>query len=119
MNCPWCDKPVQKTEGFCSHCQREMVRAGQKSVERLSVKRISRSSTPTHRCQKCDAAMLFVGEQELQRSSGFSNLFLGELGDLLKGTLRLDMFACRACGKVEFFLPKDTLQRVRERGELD
>ncbi|MGD8189613.1 hypothetical protein ACQCN2_06360 [Brevibacillus ginsengisoli] len=120
MKCPWCDQPISQTDTFCPSCDNALIdfekelpeSSDQPSgLQDVIVKKLD--------CPYCQQEMLFLGEQELQRSSAFSNLFLGELGDLIKGTLRLNMYVCKTCGKAEFTVTDDTLRRIQEFGQLD
>ncbi|AWX53658.1 hypothetical protein AB432_000495 [Brevibacillus brevis] len=120
MKCPWCDVQVEKLEGYCLNCGNEFVDFEKKEFSNINNSDLNNVSVPkVEFCAKCQNEMLFLGEQELQRSSPISNLFLGEFGDLLKGTLRLLMFVCKDCGKTEFFVTEDTLLRLKDYGQLD
>lgn len=47
--------------------------------------------------------MAYGGEQRLHEGGIWG--VLGDLGELFKSALFLDMFVCQTCGSVEFFVP--------------
>lgn len=104
MNCPWCDQAGSPVNGFCPQCENEWITAFQ----------IDHEAETEMLCPRCTQQMKFVGEEKLQRSSMVSNLFLGELGDLFKGTLNLNTYLCLTCFKVEFELSESDRIMLRE-----
>ncbi|QRG65272.1 zf-TFIIB domain-containing protein [Brevibacillus choshinensis] len=120
MRCPWCDNEISEFNGYCSNCGNELVDFEKQDSSNFKTPELNEESVPkVEHCPKCHGEMLFLGDQELQRSSSISNLFFGELGDLIKGTLRLVMFVCKNCGKAEFSVTEDTLLRLKDYGQLD
>ncbi len=120
MKCPWCRGIINENEPFCPHCDNQIVDFPR--TDALPGDAEPDSADTTNQpviCSRCDREMMFAGEEELQRSSTLSNLFLGEFGDLLKGTLRLRTYVCLACGKAEFFVPEDVRLRLRHFGAGD
>ena len=49
--------------------------------------------------------MEFAGREQLQL--GKTGWILGDLPNLLAGALDLEVYACPACGKIEFFIPSE------------
>ena len=55
------------------------------------------------KCLRCDANMKFGMQQKFQL--GQTGFLLGDLPNLLAGSLELEVWFCPKCGKVEFFVP--------------
>ena len=53
------------------------------------------------KCLRCGEAMQYMGTEDFQL--GKSGWLLGDLPHLLSGAMRLSVYRCPACGKVEFF----------------
>lgn len=64
-------------------------------------------------CLRCGAAMRFSGREKLQL--GQTGWLLGDLPNLIAGAMRLDIYACPDCGKVEFFLPGDSSDELPQK----
>ncbi len=67
-------------------------------------------------CLRCGAEMNFVGTEKIQL--GQTGWILGDLPNLIAGALEIDIYACPACGKLEFYQSEtadahDTLRQVR------
>ena len=62
-------------------------------------------------CVRCSAPMGFVMRERFQL--GQKGFILGDLPNLLAGSLELDVYSCSECGKVEFFQP-ETVEEPRE-----
>lgn len=54
-------------------------------------------------CLRCCAPMRYRGVEEIQL--GKTGFFLGNLSNLLSGSLDVVIYECPNCGKLEFFLP--------------
>ena len=52
-------------------------------------------------CLRCGAGMRFVMRERLQL--GQTGWLLGDLPNLLSGSLAVDIYCCPDCGKIEFF----------------
>ena len=53
------------------------------------------------KCLRCGEAMQYLGTEDFQL--GKTGFFLGDLPNLLAGAMRLAVYRCPSCGKVEFF----------------
>lgn len=52
-------------------------------------------------CLRCDREMRHVRREKLQL--GQTGWIFGDLPNLLAGAMEVDIYACPACGKLEFF----------------
>jgi len=52
-------------------------------------------------CLRCQENMVFVRKARFQL--GETGWFLGDLPNLLAGSMELSLYSCPQCGKVEFF----------------
>lgn len=53
------------------------------------------------KCLRCGGHMTYVGTENFQL--GRTHYLLGDLPNLLAGAMKLSIYRCSACGKVEFF----------------
>ena len=53
------------------------------------------------KCLRCGEGMQYLGTEDFQL--GKTGFFLGDLPNLLAGAMRLSVYQCPSCGKVEFF----------------
>ena len=53
------------------------------------------------KCLRCEHQMKYIGTEEFQL--GKTSFILGDLPHLLSGAMRLSVYRCPSCGKVEFF----------------
>jgi hypothetical protein len=56
-------------------------------------------------CARCGTGLRFLGEQDFRAGSGMLEFVLGDLGDLIDGSTRMEMWVCQSCGHLEFFMP--------------
>ncbi len=56
-------------------------------------------------CLRCGERLGFVGRQKFQL--GQTGWLLGDLPNLVAGSLELDIYFCPVCSKVEFYLPDE------------
>ena len=68
-------------------------------------------------CLRCDAPMRFLKREKVQL--GQTGWFLGDLSNLLAGSLELEIYCCPQCGKLEFFRPDDAVCADAGNGEAD
>ena len=61
------------------------------------------------RCLRCQGEMEHLGREDLQL--GKYGFFTGHLSNLFSGALEVDIYACKNCGKLEFY-------RAQSDGEL-
>ena len=54
---------------------------------------------PPMQCLRCEEDLEYLGAKYISGDG-----FLGQLADLLRGSSRLDAYACPECGHVEFFV---------------
>ena len=53
------------------------------------------------KCLRCGNRMNYIGTEDFQL--GKTGFFLGDLPNLFAGAMRLSVYRCPSCGKVEFF----------------
>ena len=56
-------------------------------------------------CLRCGVKMRHIRREKLQL--GQTGWILGDLPNLIAGSMELDFYACSECGKVEFFMTED------------
>ena len=56
-------------------------------------------------CLRCGARMGFVKKERFQL--GQTGFFLGDISNLMAGSLEMEIYCCPKCGKLEFFRPDD------------
>ena len=56
-------------------------------------------------CLRCGTEMRFMMRERLQL--GQTGWLLGDLSNLLSGSLKVDVYCCPDCGKMEFFKADD------------
>ncbi len=61
-----------------------------------------KSSNSSPDCIRCQASLTFIGTKNFHEGTRWG--VLGELGELFVNKENLDMYACKTCGKVEFFI---------------
>ena len=59
-------------------------------------------------CLRCGAAMRFGMKEKVQL--GETGWILGDLPNLIAGSLELEIYFCPQCGKVEFYTPETSEQ---------
>lgn len=77
---------------ICWNCNCE--KGNDKPAENL------RDSIPD--CIRCKAPLQFIGTKNFHEGTRWG--VLGEIGEFFVNKENLDMFACKTCGKVEFFI---------------
>lgn len=53
-------------------------------------------------CIRCQTNLTFIGSKSFHEGTRWG--VLGDLGEFFVNKENLDMFACKSCGKVEFFI---------------
>ena len=53
-------------------------------------------------CIRCQEILTFIGTKNFHEGTRWG--VLGELGEFFVNKENLDMYACKSCGKVEFFI---------------
>ena len=56
-------------------------------------------------CLRCGVKMSYVGDEKFQL--GQTGWFLGDIPNLVAGAMRLSIYSCPECGKIEFFTAED------------
>ena len=56
-------------------------------------------------CLRCGAKMSFTSHELIQL--GETGLLLGDLPNLIAGSLEVDIYLCPECGKLEFYYSKE------------
>jgi DNA-directed RNA polymerase subunit RPC12/RpoP len=57
-------------------------------------------------CLRCGTQLTFLGEKDFHEGSRGWGFFLGDLGELFTAREKVELYACEACGHLEFFLPE-------------
>ncbi|MBK8974659.1 MAG: hypothetical protein IPM29_01920 [Planctomycetes bacterium] len=55
-------------------------------------------------CLRCEARLEYLGTRQFHVGGGRLDFWLGDLGELFVGRERYDVYMCRTCGKIEFFV---------------
>lgn len=53
-------------------------------------------------CLRCKATLSFIGSKNFHEGTRWG--ILGDIGEFFINKENLDMYACKSCGKVEFFI---------------
>ncbi len=61
-----------------------------------------KSYKPILECIRCKSSLTFIGTKNFHEGTRWG--VLGELGEFFINKENLDMYACKSCGKVEFFI---------------
>lgn len=71
------------------------------------------------RCLRCDSAMEHIMREAFQKGS--AGPWVGNLNFRFRGGLEMDVYCCKKCGKLEFFLPENEMEPEETEGleELD
>ena len=56
-------------------------------------------------CGRCMKPLTFLGERDFHEGTRLWGFALGDIGELLTGGTVLEMWVCKNCGHVEFFVP--------------
>jgi hypothetical protein len=56
-------------------------------------------------CARCETPLKFLGDRDFHEGTRAWGFVLGDLGELMTGGTKLEMWGCEKCGQVEFFLP--------------
>ncbi len=67
-------------------------------------------------CLRCKAPMRFIKTEKIQL--GQTGWIMGDLSNLISGTMEVDIYSCQECGKIEFFqaeegIQEDTMPQVK------
>jgi len=54
---------------------------------------------------RCEHELTFVADRDFHEGTRAWGFFLGDVGELMTGGTKLEMWACENCGHVEFFVP--------------
>ena len=57
-------------------------------------------------CLRCNTLMQYLGQQQFQL--GKTGWLMGDFPNLIAGAMEFSVYCCPACGKIEFFRPKDS-----------
>jgi len=63
-------------------------------------------------CLRCGTKMGFVKTEQFQL--GRTGIFLGDLSNLMAGSLEMEIYSCPKCGKYEFFRPMEEMELQEE-----
>jgi hypothetical protein len=55
-------------------------------------------------CPRCETDLQYVGTKKFHEGSRGWGFFLGDVGELFTNREHFDIYACRRCGRVEFFV---------------
>ena len=56
-------------------------------------------------CIRCGEPLTFIGDRDFHEGSRAWGFVLGDVGELMTGGTKLELWGCPSCGHVEFFLP--------------
>ena len=62
-------------------------------------------------CLRCNGTMKVIGRKRFHEGSQALPFLLGNLGELFVNRESFDVYACRSCGKVEFFVTSPGLKQ--------
>lgn len=57
-------------------------------------------------CLRCSADVPYAGRVRFHEGSNLAPFLLGNVGELLVTRQEMDVYACKACGHIELFLPR-------------
>lgn len=57
-------------------------------------------------CLRCNSQMNYISSEKIQL--GQTGWILGDLPNLLAGSIEVDIYSCSKCGKIEFFQSGDS-----------
>lgn len=63
------------------------------------------SDSETLPCNRCGQPLTFLADRDFHEGTRAWGFLLGNVGELLTGGTKLEMWGCSSCGHVEFFLP--------------
>ena len=88
----------------CWRCSSPRSLEGPELAERQSV--VARKITPETpvRCLRCGEAMQYGGTKRFHEGTRQWGFWLGDVGELFAHREHYDVYLCRRCGKLEFFL---------------
>lgn len=98
MKCPWCDKEISGDSEFCPECGVELNPTNEEKDE--TDERLASLD-----CLRCDGLLESLGIHKIQL--GEHGFLFGDLSHLLSGALKVEIYRCDKCGKIEFFSPKE------------
>jgi hypothetical protein len=96
--CPNCKEEVEDSFDLCWNCNYSFIENKVVEIE---------DNSPEGRklnCLRCSEPMVFVGNNKFHEGSRVGAF--GDLFELFQHRVSLDLYACPACGKVEFFIPQ-------------
>ncbi len=64
-------------------------------------------------CLRCNEEMRYIGRENLQL--GRTGWILGDLPNLIAGAMEVDIYACKTCGKMEFFMAEQLGEELPQR----
>ena len=68
-------------------------------------------------CLRCGTKMGYMKTEQFQL--GRTGIFIGDLSNLMAGSLEMEIYSCPKCGKFEFFRPMEEMEfQTEEDGEL-
>lgn len=100
MNCPWCDGNIPEESEFCPECGIELAPVAELPEDEGFTRP---ENMP---CLRCDGTMASTGEHKFQL--GEHGFLFGDLSHLFRGALKVEIFLCQKCGKLEFFATQDS-----------
>ena len=62
----------------------------------------SSAEVPAPECLRCNTQLSFIGTKNFHEGARWG--VLGDIGEFFVNKENLDMYACKSCGKVEFFI---------------
>lgn len=97
--CPNCETELEDNFGVCKRCNYSLSEGRVINFEEMY------GETKELKCLRCNIKLFYSGNYKFHEG-----MRIGMIGNLL-GSLgnreSFDLYVCRSCGKVEFFLPQE------------
>ena len=101
-NCPACREPIDDDSWeTCWKCGADRAMTPDQLAE--AARTAERRRATFLNCLRCGSRMQFAGRREFHEGARIG-FWLGNLGELFVNREALVIYACEACGKVDFYL---------------
>lgn len=67
-------------------------------------------------CLRCDGEMVHTGTEKIQL--GEAGWIFGNISNVFAGTLEVEIYACKKCGKTEFFQDPNNFDEIENEEEI-
>lgn len=92
---------------ICKVCNTEIVEDDFEVCWNCGADQLGKTSSsiePEKKCLSCSGELIFVGEKTFHEGTRWGAM--GDLAELFVNKESLNMYACKQCGKVEFYMLK-------------